>query len=137
MAGPSNPYFREKIQPLVDGKSIEYAGFVTGKERDRLLGGARALIYPIQYPEAFGLVLVEAMVCGTPIAAMRLGAVPEIVEEGVSGFTAATRQEFAATVTKCFSLDRRRIERQARAQFSIEKMAREYARLYEVVAAEK
>jgi glycosyltransferase involved in cell wall biosynthesis len=137
MAGPSNPYFREKIQPLVDGKSVEYAGFVTGKERDRLLGGARALIYPIQYPEAFGLVLVEAMACGTPIAAMRLGAVPEIVEEGVSGFTAATRQEFAATVTKCFSLDRRRIERKARAQFSIEKMAREYARLYEVVAAEK
>jgi glycosyltransferase involved in cell wall biosynthesis len=137
MAGPSNPYFREKIQPLVDGRNIEYAGFVTGKERDRLLGGARALIYPIQYPEAFGLVLVEAMFCGTPIAAMRMGAVPEIVEEGVSGFTAATRQEFAAAVTKCFSLDRRRIERQARAQFSIEKMAREYARLYEIIAAKK
>jgi len=137
LAGPSNPYFREKIQPLVDGKSIEYAGFVTGKERDRLLGRAQALIYPIQYPEAFGLVLVEAMLCGTPIAAMRLGAVPEIVEEGVSGFTAATQEEFASVVTKCLSLDRRRIEQLAREQFSIEKMAREYARLYETIAANK
>jgi glycosyltransferase involved in cell wall biosynthesis len=130
MAGPSNPYFREKIQPLVDGKSVQYAGCVSGKDRDRLLGGARALIYPIQFPEAFGLVLVEAMLCGTPIAAMRLGAVPEIVEEGVSGFTAATREEFASVVPKCFALDRRRIRRRAGEQFSAERMARDYAGLY-------
>jgi len=137
LAGPSNPYFRERVQPLVDGKNVQYVGFVAGKERDRLLGGARALMYPIQYPEAFGLVLVEAMLCGTPIAAMRLGAVPEIVEEGVSGFTAATREEFSSVVTKCFSLNRRRIEGQARERFSIEKMAREYASLYKKVAAKK
>jgi glycosyltransferase involved in cell wall biosynthesis len=135
LAGPSNPYFREKIQPLVDGKSIEYAGFVTGRERDQLLGGARALLYPIQYPEAFGLVLVEAMLCGTPIAAMRLGAVPEIVAEGVSGWTAATREEFAAVVPKCFSLDRRRIQQLARENYSVEKMARDYAAVYEQILA--
>jgi glycosyltransferase involved in cell wall biosynthesis len=137
LAGPSNPYFREKIQPLVDGKNIEYAGFVTGQERSRLLGGARALIYPIQYPEAFGLVLVEAMLCGTPIAAMNLGAVPEIIEEGFSGFTAATREEFAAVVPKCFALDRKQIHKQARDRFSAEKMAREYAAFYETVLAKK
>jgi len=137
MAGPSNPYFREKIQPLVDGKSVQYAGFVTGKERERLLGGARALIYPIQYPEAFGLVLVEAMLCGTPIAAMRHGAVSEIVEEGVSGFTATSRQEFASVVPKCFSLDRRRIQQQARENFSAERMAREYTAFYQEVVARK
>lgn len=137
LAGPSNPYFREKVQPLVDGKHVEYAGFVTGKERDRLLGGARALIYPIQYPEAFGLVLVEAMLCGTPIAAMNFGAVPEIVEQGVSGFMAATREEFASVVQKCFSLDRRRIQQQARERFSAENMARAYADFYEHVAAKK
>lgn len=137
LAGPSNPYFREKIQPLVDGKRVEYAGFVTGQERSRLLGGARALIYPIQYPEAFGLVLVEAMLCGTPIAAMRLGAVPEIVEEGVSGFTAAMREEFASVVPKCFALDRKEIQQQARERFSAEKMAREYAAFYETVVAGK
>lgn len=131
MAGPSNPYFREKIQPLVDGRNIEYAGYVSGRERDQLMGGARALIYPIQYPEAFGLVLVEAMLCGTPIAAMRLGAVPEIVEDGVSGFTAATREEFASVVPRCFELDRRQIQQRARATYSAEIMAREYAACYE------
>ena len=137
LAGPSNAYFRERIQPLVDGKTVEYAGFVAGQGRDRLLGGARALLYPIQYPEAFGLVLVEAMLCGTPIAAMRLGAVPEIVEESVSGFTAATREDFASLVSKCFSLDRRRIQQQARERFSAEKMAREYSACYETIAGQK
>jgi len=137
LAGPSNPYFRDKIRPLVDGKNVEYAGFVTGKERNHLLGGARALIYPIQYPEAFGLVLVEAMLCGTPIAATRLGAVPEIVEEGISGFTATAREEFASVVLKCFSLDRRRIRQQAQERFSVKQMARAYAAFYEKVTAKE
>src|SRR6266576_5565447 len=113
MAGPSSPYFREKIQPLVDGKTVEYAGFVTGQGRDRLFGGARALLYPIQYPEAFGLVLVEAMLCGTPAAAMRLGAVPEIVDEGLTGHTAGSKEEFLGAVANCLRLDRRQIRRQA------------------------
>lgn len=130
LAGPSNPYFREKIQPLVDGKNVHYAGFVAGQARDRLLGGARALIYPIQYPEAFGLVLVEAMLCGTPVAAMNYGAVPEIVAEGISGYTATTREEFASIVPKCFSLDRRQIQQQAREKFSAARMAQDYAALY-------
>src|SRR2546421_777392 len=78
LAGPPGPYFREKVQPLVDGKAVEYVGFVTGAARDKLLGGAKALLYPIQYPEPFGLVLIEAMLCGTPVAAINLGAVPEI-----------------------------------------------------------
>lgn len=134
LAGPSNPYFREKIQPLLDGKNLEYVGFVAGKDRNELLGGAQALIYPIQYPEAFGLVLVEAMLCGTPVAALRLGAVPEIVEEGVSGCTAATREEFADIVPKCFTLDRRVIHQRARETYSAHQMARQYAAVYEEVA---
>ena len=134
MAGPSSPYFREKIQPLVDGRSVEYVGYVSGQERDRLLGAARALIYPIQFPEAFGLVLVEAMLCGTPIAAMRLGAVSEIIEEGVSGFTAATKEEFRTTISRCFTLDRRRVRRQAEQRFSADRMAREYVKVYEQAA---
>src|SRR2546423_13345491 len=133
MAGPANAYFREKLQPLVDGKTVEYAGYVRGAERDRLLGGARALLYPIQYPEAFGLVLVEAMLCGTPVAALRLGAVPEIVEEGVSGFCAASMEEFPHVVMKALSLDRRQIRQQAERRFSAEVMARAYAELYQNV----
>jgi glycosyltransferase involved in cell wall biosynthesis len=130
MAGPDNSYFREKVKPLIDGKSAEYAGFVQGARRDRLLGGARALLYPSQYPEAFGLVLVEAMLCGTPIAAMRLGATPEIVEEGIGGFTARNGEEFEAIVPKCFALDRRAIRQRAEQRFSAERMARDYVNVY-------
>jgi glycosyltransferase involved in cell wall biosynthesis len=130
MAGPENRYFRENVKPLVDGKFVEYVGFVQGTARDKLLGGARALLYPIQYAEAFGLVLLEAMLCGTPVAAMGFGAVPEIVEEGVSGFTAERGEEFAEIIPKCFSLDRRVIRERAERRFSAERMARDYADVY-------
>lgn len=134
LAGPENPYFREHVKPLVDGRSVEYAGFVSGAERDRLLGGARALLYPIQYPEPFGLVLVEAMLCGTPVAATRLGAVPEIVEDGVNGFTATGHDELVRVIPRCFELDRRRIREQAAQRFSAERMARDYVKVYEQAA---
>jgi glycosyltransferase involved in cell wall biosynthesis len=134
LAGPENPYYREKIKPLVDGRSVEFAGFVRGAERNRLLGGARALLYPIQYPEAFGLVLIEAMLCGTPIAALRQGAVPEIVEDGVNGVLAESLEELGRALPRCFALDRRRIRQEAEQRYSAERMARDYARLYEKVA---
>ena len=134
LAGPENKYFREQVKPLIDGRLVEYVGFVTGAARDKLLGGARALLYPIQYPEAFGLVLVEAMLCGTPVAAMRLGAVPEIVEEAVSGYTAQSKEEFIQALGKCLALDRRLIHQRAAQRFSADRMARDYARVYEKVA---
>jgi glycosyltransferase involved in cell wall biosynthesis len=137
IAGPENAYFREKVKPLVDGKSVEYVGFVHGAEREKLLGGARALIYPIQYPESFGLVLLEAMLCGTPVAAMRLGAVPEIVDEGVTGCMADSPEEFLRVIQNALKLDRNQVRRQAEKRFSAERMAREYAALYERLAAKK
>jgi glycosyltransferase involved in cell wall biosynthesis len=130
MAGPDSPYFREKVKPLIDGKGVEYAGFVQGARRERLLGRARALLCPIQFPEAFGLTQVEAMLCGTPVAAMRLGAVPEIVEDGVGGFTAANAEEFAGIIRKCFDLDRSAIRTRAEGKFSAARMARDYAEVY-------
>jgi glycosyltransferase involved in cell wall biosynthesis len=81
LAGPRSDYFTRRVEPLVDGRGVEYVGPVAGQTRDRLLGGARALLYPIRQPEPFGLVPVEAMMCGTPVAAVRLGGA-EIVEEG-------------------------------------------------------
>jgi glycosyltransferase involved in cell wall biosynthesis len=131
LAGPENPYFREKIKPLVDGRTVEFAGFVCGAERNRLLGGARALLYPIQHPESFGLVLVEAMLCGTPVLATRLGAVPEIVQEGVTGFTAAPADQLGSLLPATLKLDRPRIRAEAEGRFSAAQMARDYVRVYE------
>jgi glycosyltransferase involved in cell wall biosynthesis len=135
MAGPPNAYFREHVKPLVDGKSVEYVGYLAGAERDRFLGGAKALLYPIQFPEAFGLVLVEAMLCGTPVAAMRLGAVPEIVDEGATGYTATKEDELLDACARCFALDRAPIRKKAEQRFSAERMTRDYLRVYETVAS--
>jgi glycosyltransferase involved in cell wall biosynthesis len=135
MAGPPNSYFKEQVQPLIDGRSVEYVGFVRGAERDKLLGGARALLYPIQHPESFGLVLLEAMLCGTPVAARRLGAVPELVDEGITGYSVTALEELGNAVTKCLSLDRREVRRRAEARFSVQVMARQYERLYERVVS--
>ncbi len=131
LAGPENAYFREHIRPLVDGRRVEYAGFVTGAARNRLLGGARALLYPIQHPEAFGLVLVETMLCGTPVAAVRLGAVPEIVEDGVTGIIAPGLATFAHAVPRALALDRRQVRARTEARFSATQMARSYVALYQ------
>jgi glycosyltransferase involved in cell wall biosynthesis len=137
LAGPRNNYFTEHVQPLIDGSLVRYVGPVNPSERNKLLGGARALLYPIQYPEAFGLVLVESMLCGTPIAAMRLGAVPEIVEDGISGFCADSAEKLPDAITQCFNLDRSRIRERAAERFNAERMARDYLRLYEHLLAKE
>lgn len=137
LAGPENPYYREHVRPLVDGHAVQYAGFVSGAERDRLLGGARALVYPIQFPESFGLVLVEAMLCGTPVAAIRLGAVPEVVDEGVTGHLADSGETFPAALQSCLALDRRAVRAQAERRFAAATMADAYARLYESIACRR
>ncbi len=131
LAGPEDDYFRERIKPHIDGRSVEYVGYVSGAQRDKLLGGAKALLYPIQSPEPFGLIQVEAMMCGTPVAAMRLGATSEIIDEGVTGYCADTPRDFAQQTLRCFELDRRRVRERAETRYSASRMAREYARVYE------
>jgi glycosyltransferase involved in cell wall biosynthesis len=130
LAGPRNEYFDACIAPEVDGRTVEYIGPVSGEGRDRFLGGARALLYPIEAPEPFGLVQVEAMMCGTPVVAMRLGATPEIVEEGVTGWLCADDADFFAQIPRAFLLDRDRIRATAEQRFSGERMASDYAALY-------
>jgi glycosyltransferase involved in cell wall biosynthesis len=131
LAGPSNDYFREHVAPWVDGRQVDYVGYLSGMARNRFLGSARALLYPLQAPEPFGLVQVEAMMCGTPVVATRLGAVPEIVDEGVTGYTAEATADLGELVLRSFALDRRRIRARAEERFSALRMARDYAALYE------
>jgi glycosyltransferase involved in cell wall biosynthesis len=130
LAGPPGDYFEEHVKPLVDGRSVVHAGYVSGRKRDQLLGGARALLYPVQAPEPFGLVQVEAMLCGTPVVGLRLGAVPEVIDEGVTGYTASTEEDFAHQVLRSVALDRRQIRQRAEGRFSARRMAEQYARLY-------
>jgi glycosyltransferase involved in cell wall biosynthesis len=133
MAGPRNDYFREYIEPHVDGRSVEYVGYVSGQQRDQFLGGARALLYPLEAPEPFGLVQVEAMLCGTPVVGTRIGAVPEIIDEGLTGYTVADADDWEWQVTRTITLDRAGVRSRAEARFSARRMAQEYAELYQQI----
>ena len=137
LAGPRNDYFDKRIAPLVDGRSVEYIGPVTGVERDQLLGRARALLYPIQCPEPFGMVMVEAMMCGTPVAAVGLGAVPEIIDDGITGFYARRMEDFPQVVRMALSLNRRLVRERTVTRFSAERMASEYEQVYKQITSRR
>lgn len=135
LAGPQNDYFRRHVAPLVDGRDVRFVGPVGGEERDRLYGGARALLYPIDEAEPFGLVPVEAMLSGTPVAAVALGAVPELVEHGTTGALVSPGQDLAPAVEHCLRLERGIVSDVARKRFAARRMAESYASLYESLAA--
>jgi glycosyltransferase involved in cell wall biosynthesis len=136
LAGPSDDdedFFRSEVVPLLDGRQAEYVGAVGLAERNSLLAGAAALVYPLAAPEPFGLVLIEAMACGTPVAALEVGAVPEIVE-GVTGRCAADLQELAAALPAVLELDRARVRQTAVARFDCRRMVDDYVALYRRLA---
>jgi glycosyltransferase involved in cell wall biosynthesis len=114
---------------------VRYVGRVSPEERDLLLSGAAALLYPIQHPEPFGLVVVEALACGTPVLATALGAVPELVEPGVTGYLGTTAAELTALVGAALALDRGRVRERARARFDVRAMIGAHEALYARVAA--
>jgi len=131
IAAEANDYYREKVAPLVDGAHVIYAGEVADKAKAALLGGARALLYPVQAGEPFGLVLAEATTCGTPVAALDRGAVPEVVEDGVTGGVFDSLQALVAGLPRVLALDRRRVRAVAAERFSVERMVAGYAAVYQ------
>jgi glycosyltransferase involved in cell wall biosynthesis len=135
LAAAEEPYYHENVAPLVDGSRIVYYGEADFDAKVRLYGGARALLYPIQAREPFGLVLAEAMACGTPVAALDRGAVREVVDQGVTGLVFDDLDQMVSGLPRVFSLDRARIREQAVARFGGARMAREYAAVYEQVVA--
>jgi glycosyltransferase involved in cell wall biosynthesis len=130
LAGPPSEYFADAVEPLVDGERVRYAGRVGPEERNRLLAGAAALVFPNSYPEPFGLVMVEAMACGTPVVATAVGAAPEIVEPGITGLVGATATDLAELVGPTIALDRRRVRERAVERFGYARMVDEYEGLY-------
>ena len=123
-------YFHEQIEPLLDDPLVEYIGEIGDAEKPEFLGNAAALLFPIDWPEPFGLVMIEAMACGTPVIAWRRGSVPEVVEQGVSGFIVDGLDEAVTAVEVSRTLDRRRVRAAFERRFTAEVMARGYLQLY-------
>jgi len=139
IAGDVQPMFREyferKIKPEIDGKLVEYVGSADLKAKNELLGNSMAMLFPIQWNEPFGLVMVEAMACGTPVLAMPGGSVAEVVQEGVSGQVSRTVRGMARQVQN-LNFDAAAVRRYVEENFSIEKMAEQYMHLYQAALAE-
>ena len=130
LAAAEDDYYRQHVAPHVDGRHIVYAGEADHAAKDKLYGGARALLYPIQAREPFGLVLAEAMACGTPVAALDRGAVREIVDDGMTGIVFGDLEQMVNDLSRVFDLDRRRVRERAVARFGIARMVDEYIRVY-------
>ena len=128
--GTDREYFAARIEPLLDSPDIEYLGEVDDRAKTQLLSGALALLFPIDWPEPFGLAMIEAMACGTPVIAFGRGSVPEVVDSGITGYIVESVEEAAACVERARGLDRRACRRQFERRFCVARMARDYCSIY-------
>ncbi len=128
-------YFEAEIRPLLGEGGVEFIGEVDERAKTRFLGEARALLFPIDWPEPFGLVMIEAMACGTPVLAFRHGSVPEVVEDGVTGRIVGSVAEAVAALPQVMAMDRRKVRRRFEERFTAERMAHDYVALYAEQAA--
>jgi len=126
-------YFKERLEPMIDGQQIRLTGEVDDRSKERFLADAAALLFPIDWPEPFGLVMIEAMACGTPVIAFRRGSVPEVIDEGETGFVVEDEEEAVGAVGRLGELDRRKVRAGFERRFTARRMAAEYVRLYEAL----
>ncbi len=130
-------YFDDVIAPLLHDPLVEYVGEIGEGEKDEFLGNAYALLFPIAWPEPFGLVMIEAMACGTPVIAYRQGSVPEVMEEGVTGFIVHSLEDAVRAAERIPSLSRQRCRQLFEGRFSASRMARDYLAIYQRVVDRK
>lgn len=124
-------YWQEVIEPLVARRSnVEFVGEINEQRKADFLGNARALLFPIDWPEPFGLVMIEAMACGTPVIAYAQGSVPEVIDDGVSGFIVEDIEGAVAAVGRLDELDRARVRERFEERFTVERMAHDYVSIY-------
>lgn len=126
-------YFESQIRPLLNDPLIEFVGEIDDTEKSAFLGDARGLLFPIDWPEPFGLTMIEAMACGTPVVAYRRGSVPEVVEHGLTGFIVDTIDEAVSAVHRLGELNRGRVRDRFVERFSVERMADDYLAIYEAL----
>jgi glycosyltransferase involved in cell wall biosynthesis len=131
-------YFEEQVRPVLQqSPHVDYIGEINDSQKQQFLGEARALLFPISWPEPFGLVMIESMACGTPVIAFRWGSVPEVMEDGVTGFVVETVEQAAEAVPKLAGLSRHAIRARFDKRFSVRAMARAYVTIYEILASEE
>jgi glycosyltransferase involved in cell wall biosynthesis len=123
-------YFREKIVPLLNQPGVEFIGEIDERAKSEFLGDARALLFPIDWPEPFGLSMIEAMACGTPVLAFSCGSVTEIVDHGVTGVIVGAMDEAIRMLPEVLALDRRAVRQRFEQRFSAARMARDYVHVY-------
>jgi glycosyltransferase involved in cell wall biosynthesis len=123
-------YFRERVEPLLTSPGVEFIGEINERQKTQFLGEALALLFPIDWPEPFGITMIESMACGAPVLAFRHGSVPEIIEEGVTGMIVSTVEEAVAVLPQLLALDRRVVRRRFEERFSSVRMAKAYLDIY-------
>jgi glycosyltransferase involved in cell wall biosynthesis len=129
---PANArYFEETIKPLLDQPHVEYIGEIGERDKNEFLGKAYALVFPIEWPEPFGLVMIEAMACGTPVVAYRRGSVDEVMVDGKTGFTCDGMEDAVAAIPRIAQIDRRECRRIFDERFTVRRMAQDYVAIYE------
>ena len=128
-------YFRNEILPLIDGPDVEFIGEINEREKTKFLGEAAALLFPVDWPEPFGLVMIEAMACGTPVLAFRCGSIPEVIEDGVTGKVVKCEEEAIAALPEILSYDRRAVRRRFEDRFTATRMAKDYVSTYRQLRA--
>jgi glycosyltransferase involved in cell wall biosynthesis len=124
-------YFDAEIKKLFEHPLVEFLGEINGHEKEELLGNALGLIFPIDWPEPFGLAMIEAMACGTPVIAYNCGSVPEVVDEGMTGFIVNSRKEAVEAVGKLSGLSRKNCREVFEKRFSVQRMVDDYLQIYE------
>jgi glycosyltransferase involved in cell wall biosynthesis len=127
-------YYEQKIRPMMSHPLVEFIGEINEQQKPEFLSGASALLTPIDWPEPFGLVMIEAMACGTPVIAFRHGSVPEVVDEGVTGFAVDSMEEAIAAVERVKALPRAAVRAQFEKRFTARRMAEDYVALYQELA---
>jgi glycosyltransferase involved in cell wall biosynthesis len=127
-------YFKDKLEPQIDGDQIRLIGEVNDAAKEEFLGGAMALLFPIDWPEPFGLVMIEAMACGTPIIAFRSGSVPEVIDDGLTGYIVDGEEEAVQAIRRLGELDRRKVRAHFERRFTAKRMAGDYIRCYNSLA---
>jgi glycosyltransferase involved in cell wall biosynthesis len=128
-------YFASRIQPLLDDPLIEFVGEIDETQKDQFLGEASAVLFPVDWPEPFGLVMIEALACGTPVVAFARGSVPEVMHEGLSGFVVETVDDAVSAVSRALALPRQNCRNYFEDRFAAPRMAAAYVRIYEKMIA--